>query len=142
MDLTTLTREIYSNYLQARTLRSAVADLDLSTIHATRELQAVCSSIVTFGTVDRVSCLFYPPSLVETLAKIDVDALAAMEKALPGASVTEALADDILLAVLKGGTFSTSLGETSLAPPLESVQDEMAKDKLAMSEASWVPSLV
>jgi hypothetical protein len=59
-----------------------VAELDSSLIQTTRELQSVCEDILASGTVEQVSHLFDPPSLLAELASINLDVLQQMDAAL------------------------------------------------------------
>jgi hypothetical protein len=59
-----------------------VAELESSLLSDTRELQSVCEDVLASGSVEQVSYLFNPPSILAKLADIDLDALAQMDAAL------------------------------------------------------------
>jgi len=59
-----------------------VAGLESSLIQSTRELQSACEGVLESGSVEQVSYLFNPPSLLESLANIDLDVLDRMDAAL------------------------------------------------------------
>ena len=58
------------------------ASLEASAIRDARELQSSCEDILRSGSVEQVSYLFDPPSVVSSLANLNRNALDAMERAL------------------------------------------------------------
>ena len=69
-----------------------VAGLESSLIQSTRELQSACEGILESGSIEQVSYLFDPPSVLEALSNFDLEALDQMDaelaasRYLPGAS--------------------------------------------------------
>jgi len=59
-----------------------VAELESSLIQSTRELQSACEGIFESGSAEQISYLFTPPSLLESLANIDLAALDRMDATL------------------------------------------------------------
>jgi len=59
-----------------------IAKLESSLIQSTCELQLACDSIYESRSVEQVSYLFNPPSLLESLANIDLEVLDQMDAAL------------------------------------------------------------
>ena len=58
------------------------AALEASAIRDARELQSSCDDILRSGSVEQVSYLFDPPSVLSSLANLDREALDLMESAL------------------------------------------------------------
>ena len=54
----------------------------MSLLRDTHKLQSACANILASGSVEQVSYLFDPPSVLDNLAKINHNALDKMEKAL------------------------------------------------------------
>jgi len=59
-----------------------VAELESSLIQSTRELHSACDGIFESGSAEQISYLFTPPSLLESLANIDLAALDRMDTTL------------------------------------------------------------
>lgn len=82
LDLGRLTQQIIQDSSRLQSLLPIVAGLESSLIQNTRELQSTCLDILASGSVEQVSYLFDPPSVLDSLANIDRDALDKMEQAL------------------------------------------------------------
>jgi len=59
-----------------------VAGLESSLIQSTRELQSACEGVFESGSIEQVSHLFNPPSVLESLANFDLEALNQMDAEL------------------------------------------------------------
>jgi hypothetical protein len=61
---------------------SIIAELESSLIQDARDLQSTCEGILASGSVEQVSYLFDPPSVLTALANLDLDVLNEMDRAL------------------------------------------------------------
>jgi len=105
-----------------------VAGLESSLIQSTRELQLACDSVYESGSVEQVSYLFNPPSLLESLANVDLEVLDQMDAALsasgylPGTSPAPQVENET--DVLQAGP-STSTGPSPFTEPIPTDDTDM-----------------
>jgi hypothetical protein len=59
-----------------------VAELESSLIQSTRELQSACEGVFESGSIEQVSYLFNPPSVLESLVNFDLEVLDQMDAEL------------------------------------------------------------
>ena len=157
--MTRLTGQIAQDSSRLQRLLPIVAELESSLIQSTRELQSACDSIFESGSVEQTSYLFNPPSLLESLATIDLAALDRMDAALsasqhlPGSVPVPAPQVEIETSVPQAGPSSLSfvmepvpvddidmdhpwvevLTQSSPAPEIPAENEEPEEDELAMS---------
>jgi len=71
-----------------------VAGLESSLIQSTRKLQSACKGILESGSIEQVSYLFDPPSVLEALTNFDLEALDQMDTELAASRLLSVTAPD------------------------------------------------
>lgn len=82
LDVTRLTGQINHNSSMLQRMLTVVAGLESSLINDARELRSVCAELMRSASVRQISYMFDPPSLLASLADIDIAALEQMDAAL------------------------------------------------------------
>ena len=140
-----------------------VAGLESSLIQSTRELQSACEGVLESGSIEQVSYLFSPPSVLEALSNFDLELLDQMDaelvasRLLPGTApapqveseTTAPHAGPSTLTIPASPTFVMEplpvddtdmehpsfevLRQSSPAPEIPAEDEEPEEDELAMS---------
>ena len=71
-----------------------VVGLESSLIQSTRELQSACEGVLESGSIEQVSYLFNPPSVLEALSNFDLELLDQMDAELAASRLLPGTAPD------------------------------------------------
>ena len=90
-----------------------VAGLESSLINDARELQSACAELMRSASVTQVSYMFDPPSLLASLADIDIAALDQMDAALSRSAHLPSAPEEKSIAPQAGPSRSTRCSSTT-----------------------------
>jgi hypothetical protein len=96
-----------------------VAGLESSLIQSTRELQSACEGVLESGSIEQVSYLFNPPSVLESLANFDLELLDQMDAELAASRFLPGTTPD---PQVKGETTAPQSGPSSSVNPAPLVE--------------------